>query len=261
MTLNDLLLVGALAAIFAPLERLIPAGPRDWSPRRLATDLLHLLIGGWIIRWGGGVAVVGLGLALDRLVPTALRSSVRGQPDWLEFVELLVVSDLGFYAAHRLFHAVPCLWRFHEVHHSSEHLDWLASYRVHPVDQVLNSAIIALPGLALGFSPVALILYVTLYRVHAMLLHSNLRIDFGPLKWVVASPHYHHWHHANEASAYDKNFGGQLVLFDWLFGTLNMPRRPPTAFGISEPMSPTFLGQLAHPFRAPTGAAAIERAA
>ena len=249
MNLDDLVLLGALALIFAPLEHLWPAGPRDWSPRRLTTDLLHLLVGGWMIRWGAFAATVGAGLLIDKMVPGGWREAVRAQPFWLQFAELLVVSDLGFYLAHRLVHSVPWLWRFHEIHHSSERLDWLATYRVHPVDQVINSTIIALPALALGFSPSALVAYALLYKVHAMLLHANLQVSFGPFKWVIASPHDHHWHHADDPAAYDKNFGGQLVIFDWLFGTLNMPVHRPGAFGVTEPMPPTFLGQMIHPFR------------
>jgi sterol desaturase/sphingolipid hydroxylase (fatty acid hydroxylase superfamily) len=260
MDLNDLLIVGALALIFAPLEHLLPAGPRDWSPRRLTTDMLHLLIGGAAIRWGMFGVTLALGVVLNGLLPAGWSAAVRRQPDWLEFIELLLLSDLGFYAAHRLVHSVPWLWRFHEVHHSSEHLDWLATYRVHPVDQVINSSIITLPLMVLGFSPVVVLIYAMAYRAHAILLHSNLKVSFGPLKWLVASPHYHHWHHANEPDAYDKNFGGQLVVFDWLFGTLNMPIRQPAAFGIAERVSPTFLGQLAHPFHRTLAASPKESA-
>lgn len=249
LTLYDFLFVGALALILAPIERLWPAGPSDWSPRRLRTDILHLVIGGFVIRWGTFAVIVMLTTFSHGFLSEL--TAVRSQPVWLQFVELLILSDLGFYFAHRLVHTVPWLWRFHEVHHSSEHLDWLATYRVHPVDQVINSTIIALPGMLLGFAPEAFIFYAFLYKVHATLLHSNLRWDFGPLRWLIASPHYHHWHHANEPAAYDKNFGGQLVIFDWVFGTLNMPERQPVSFGLSEPISPSFVGQIVHPFRRP----------
>lgn len=246
---EDLLQVLALAVIFTPLEQLLPAGTRDWSPRRLLTDVLHLLVSGAMIRWGCVVAAVAIGWAIGQAAPGGMGQAVRSQPTWLQFAELFVLSDLCFYAAHRLVHSVPWLWRFHEIHHSSEHLDWLATYRVHPVDQILNSTIIALPSLVFGFAPLALLIYALVYRAHALLLHANIRLDFGPLKWVIASPHYHHWHHANEPAAYDRNFGGQLVIFDWLFGTLNMPAHRPAAFGVVAPVPVTFLGQLAHPFR------------
>ena len=62
----------------------------------------------------------------------------------------------------------------------------------------------------MGFTLEALVIHQAIYLVHALLLHSNVRIKFGPLKWLVASPEYHHWHHANERDAYDRNFAAQL---------------------------------------------------
>ena len=153
-------------------------------------------------------------------VPDRVQNVIRGQAGWFQFVVLLCLSDLCFYLVHRLVHTVPWLWRFHAVHHSSEQMDWLATFRVHPVDQVLNSTIIAVPAVALGFSPAPLLAYALVYRVHSLLLHSNVHVDFGPLGRVFASPRYHHWHHADEPQAYDRNFGGQLVIWDRLFDTL-----------------------------------------
>ena len=251
MSRADLLMLAALGLVFTPLEWLLPirrARP-DWA--RLWTDVLHLFLSGTVIRWGAAVVGAGLALAAAALVPGTLGLTIRAQPIWLQYAELLVVSDLAFYAAHRLFHAVPFLWRFHEVHHSSEHLDWIATYRVHPVDQILNSTIIAMPAVLLGFSPAALLIYGFVYRWQAVWLHSNVKADLGPLKWLIASPEYHHWHHADEADAYDRNFGGQLVIFDRLFGTLNLPRgRSPAKYGMTPPIAADYLGQLAHPFRA-----------
>ena len=44
-----------------------------------------------------------------------------------------------------VFHAVPLLWRFHAIHHSCEHLDWLASSRLHILDIVVTRAVAFLP--------------------------------------------------------------------------------------------------------------------
>lgn len=247
--LRDLAVVALLALILTPLEHMLPAGRGATSTRRFTTDFLHMVLGGFLIRLGSLLAIGSIALTLAQLLPAALAEGVRAQPLWLQWAEVLVLSDLGFYAGHRLVHAVPALWRFHEVHHSSERLDWLASYRVHPVDQVLNNAIMAFPVLALGFSPLAVALYAAVYRVHALLLHSNLRIRLGWLERVIATPHFHHWHHADQPDAYDRNFGGQLVLFDHLFGTLNLPSQKPARYGVANPVAATFLGQLAHPFR------------
>lgn len=252
MTPADLVMLLVLAVVFVPLERLLPARAPSWSWSRVRVDLLHVFVSGTVIRWGGAAVIVGLGLMAAALVPHPLRAAIQAQPDWAEFIELLLLCDLGFYSAHRLSHAVPWLWRFHEVHHSSEQLDWLATYRVHPVDQLVNNALIIGPSILLGFSAAPMLIYAMIYRWHAILLHSNVRIDFGPLRWIVASPLFHHWHHADQPEAYDRNFGGQLVIFDWLFGTLNLRScELPARYGLTPPIPDTYLGQLAHPFGAP----------
>ena len=71
-------------------------------------------------------------------MPLGISSAVQSQPLWLQVVEHFCMADLGFYLAHRAFHAVPWLWRFHAVHHSIEEMDWLAAHRVHAVDQILQ---------------------------------------------------------------------------------------------------------------------------
>jgi sterol desaturase/sphingolipid hydroxylase (fatty acid hydroxylase superfamily) len=168
---------------------------------------------------------------------------------WLQFIEVLLLADLGFYLAHRTFHAVPLLWRIHSVHHSIEEMDWVAGHRVHPIDQILTKSVSLLPVFALGFHPGAIAAFTLLYHWQSMLIHSNVRIDFGPLRWVLASPHFHHWHHANEPEAFDRNFAGQLPLWDLVFGTFHLPKgRMPQRYGLDAPVPDTYVGQLAYPF-------------
>jgi sterol desaturase/sphingolipid hydroxylase (fatty acid hydroxylase superfamily) len=250
MSPSDLIMLLALGLVFAPLESLRPVRRAPVDRRRLWTDTLHIFLSGTLIRWGSAAVLAGLAFGASFVGPKWLGAQVRAQPVWLQFAEILLLSDLAFYWAHRLCHAVPALWRFHQVHHSSEKLDWIAAHRVHPVDQIFNGAIIAVPAILFGFSPAPLVVYALIYRWHATFLHSNVRAEFGPLKWLIASPRYHHWHHADQVDAYDRNFGGQLVIFDWLFGTLNLPGdRMPEKYGLGEPIATTYLGQLAHPFR------------
>ncbi|HEU4650747.1 MAG TPA: sterol desaturase family protein, partial [Croceibacterium sp.] len=171
--------VAVVALVFVPLEALLPARRRpDFSLARYRTDLLHALLGGLVIR--AGTAWL---LAILLLPAFGGPTVVSHWPLWLQFVTVLLLSDLMFWLAHRLYHAVPLLWKFHRVHHSSEHLDWLAAFRVHPVDQIVNASIIALPALLLEFSPAAVLLYALLYKWHAILLHSNVDVSFGPLGW------------------------------------------------------------------------------
>jgi len=244
--LDSLVTVLTIALVFIPIELLRPALPRPgFSWRRYRTDILHAVVGGFVIRLGTGLLIVGL---MDLSGPVA---SVSSMPMWGQVLILLVLSDFCFWVAHRIFHAVPVLWEFHRIHHSSEHLDWLASYRVHPVDQIVNSAIIALPAVYLGFSPVAVLIYAIVYRWHSILLHSNVQVSFGPLGKIVTPPQFHHWHHANEAEAYDRNFGGQLVVWDKLFGTAHEPAQErPSRYGVESPPEETFIAHMVSPFTA-----------
>ncbi|CAN5387964.1 sterol desaturase family protein [soil metagenome] len=251
MSLTDILILIGSSLAFVMLERLRPrhADQRVLRPG-WRTDLLHMTAGAAIIRLG----MVGVGVLMSllavHLVPDRVASAVRAEPDWVQFVELLLLADLGVYVVHRSCHALPWLWRFHAVHHSSEHLDWAASHRVHPVEQVLFSTAAVAPAILLGISPGPLVAYVLIYNVHALLLHANVQLDFGPLKHVFGSPNFHHWHHADQREAYDRNFAAQLSLWDHLFGTFRLPdQASPDRYGVDEPVPTTFLGQLTHPVR------------
>ena len=202
---------------------------------------------GAVIRVGCVATIITLSYACALMVPDRVQNVIRGQAGWLQFVQLLLLADLCFYLAHRLVHTVPWLWRFHAVHHSSEQMDWLATFRVHPVDQVLNSTIIAVPAVTLGFSPAPLLAYAFLYRVHSLLLHSNVHVGFGPLERVFASPRYHHWHHADEPQAYDRNFGGQLVIWDRFFDTLYESDDLPARYGVAGTVPNGYVQQLLTP--------------
>lgn len=256
MSVSDFLFLLGAGAAFLVLERLLPLHPRQKTLRPgWRVDLMHVFLSGAVIRLGVTLLILGASLMSLSVVPAAVREAVRAQPDWLEFVELLLLSDLFFYAAHRLCHAVPVLWRFHAVHHSSETMDWLATYRVHPVDQIFNSAMIALPAIVLGFSPGALLAYALIYRIHSPLLHSNVGVDFGPLGRIFTSPRFHHWHHADQAEAYDRNFAGQLSFIDRLFGT-HHPTAPgalPERYGVGGAVPATYTGQLLQPFGVKVG--------
>lgn len=89
-----------------------------------------------------------------------------------------------------------------------------------------------------------------LFAVQAIFVHANVRFRLGPLRWLFSTPEFHHWHHAAEPQAINKNYAGRLPLLDLLFGTLHMPRgRRPGAYGIGDPVPSGYLRQMAHPFR------------
>jgi sterol desaturase/sphingolipid hydroxylase (fatty acid hydroxylase superfamily) len=196
------------------------------------------------------VFIVGVGVLAHWLVPEGLRAAVAAQPIWLQLTEALVIADLGFYITHRTFHTIPWLWKFHAIHHSIEEMDWLAAGRVHPVDQVLTKGMSLLPLFALGFSEAAIGIHALIYHWQAYLIHANVRISFGPLRWLIASPEFHHWHHGNHPEAYNKNYAGQLAFLDKLFGTMHMPEgQMPAKYGVDEPVPQQYFLDLIYPFR------------
>jgi sterol desaturase/sphingolipid hydroxylase (fatty acid hydroxylase superfamily) len=235
--------------IFLPLERLLPMQPAQKVFRNgWKTDLAYAVFNVVIIK-AGLIIVILAALEAGKLVPQSLHAAVSGQPLWLQFVEVLVTADLGFYAAHRMFHRIPRLWRFHQIHHSIEKLDWLAGSRVHPIDQIITKGASLAPVFMLGYSLDAVVAFGLLYQWQSIFLHSNLRIGFGPLRLLVASPKFHHWHHCNDRTAYDKNFAGQLPFIDVLFGTFHMPKgQVSEKYGLDQKVPQTFIAQLLYPF-------------
>jgi sterol desaturase/sphingolipid hydroxylase (fatty acid hydroxylase superfamily) len=240
-----------VALIFIPLERMFAIYPEQKILRRAwFNDLIYWAANGQIIGFALSVIVSGIILVSGWLVGPTIQGAVAAQPYWLQFIEALVLSDIGFYFTHRAFHAVPSLWRFHAIHHSIEELDWLAGARVHPVDQIITKGVSLLPVFALGFSDVVIGAYMLLYAWQTVYIHSNVKIKVGPLRWILASPEFHRWHHSKDREARDHNFAAQLSLVDILFGTLHMPSgKWPTAYGIDTPMPGNYLSQLAHPYR------------
>lgn len=240
-----------ICLVFVPLEFLLPGRSEQKRFRRgLVTDLLHYSIGGFLLQIGQIALFLLLLSFLKSLVPVSLHTAIVAQPVWVQFLEVLLIADIGFYLVHRMFHTVPWLWKFHSIHHSIEEMDFIAAHRVHPVDQILTRSATLLPVFALDFSPAAILMFVTLYHWQSLLIHSNVRIKFGPLRWLLATPEFHHWHHANQPEAIDKNFAGQLPFLDVLFGTLYMPKgKVPEKYGIDQPVPSSYIGQLTHPFR------------
>jgi sterol desaturase/sphingolipid hydroxylase (fatty acid hydroxylase superfamily) len=245
-SLRHILLVGI---IFAPVEWLFALRPSSTFRSHRLTDLAYGMLNAIIMR-APLIAVLVIGSnASDMLLPAGFRHWVIAQPLALQVFEAMLIGDLGLYSAHRLLHS-RLLWPFHAIHHSAEHIDWLVAFRVHPIELLLTTSMSLLPVLIMGFSPIAIGLYFVSYEWMSLLNHANVKFTFGPLRYIIVGTEFHHWHHANEQVAYDKNFAAQVVLWDWLFGTLHLPRgRRPASYGVNEEMPSGLVDQLFHPFR------------
>ena len=236
-----------LFLVFRPLEVVFPAnrGQRFFRPAWL-TDLCfflgHYLFWGLIVFW----LLAQLRTGLDWLVPASFRAIVAAQPWWMQAVEVISLSDFFMYWGHRLQHRVGLLWRFHAIHHSVEHLDWLAAHREHPLDSIYTMTLINLPPMIAGFPLETIAGFLVFRGVWAAYLHCNVRLPIGPLRILLGAPELHHWHHANERDA--GNYANLCPLMDLIFGTYRCPDHEPERFGIHQPTARTYLGHMIKPF-------------
>lgn len=242
---------GMLALAFWPLERAFPARAGQRLFRAAwGVDLVFFL--GQYLLWGP-LVVLALASLQEVFRPEALaglRAAVSLQPSWLQVVETVVLADLGVYGWHRLCHQVEWLWRFHAVHHSSEHLDWLAAHREHPLDGLTTQLVCNLPAFLLGIPLGPLAMVVAFRSIWGAFIHSNARLPLGPLGFLFGAPELHHWHHARVEQT-RHNFANLAPYMDWIFGTYHRPEGEERwALGLTEPFPRGYLRQLLSPLRA-----------
>lgn len=251
MLLPDPISIILAVLVFIPLERLFALRHEQRILRNLwQLDTIYLLLNGAFIGFGINLLLFAALMLTSQIVPKQFQSWVGAQSFWVQLPVLLLLSDLCFYAVHRMFHKVPWLWKFHAVHHSIEEMDWLAAHRIHPIDQILTKGASLLPVFTMGFSAWPIAAYAAIFHWQSLFIHSNVKISLGPLARIFASPHFHHWHHANHAEAFDKNFAAQLSLLDAIFGTLHMPaRKMPQRYGTNMPVPQNYGEQLLFPFQ------------
>lgn len=235
-----------LSLVFMPMEKVFPAkkGQKIFRPNWVL-DFCYFL--GQYIIWSALVLWVMKYFSsfLSSIVPIGFRESVQAQPWLLQAFEAIILSDFLIYWGHRLQHKVDFLWRFHKVHHSAEHLDWLAAHREHPLDSIYTIGLINLPAFILGF-PLETIAGVIAFRgLWAIYIHSNVRLPIGPLRVLIGAPELHHWHHDIERDR--GNYANISPVMDWLFGTYVCPDEEPEKVGIKEEFPKNYVGQLVVP--------------
>ena len=146
--------------------------------------------------------------------------------DWpllLQVPLALILGEFGAYWWHRASHEIPLLWRFHKMHHSPQRLYWLNATKFHYVDVTILQSCTVLPVLLLGANEEA-VLFITLFSIfHGYWQHGNTQQDLGPLNYVFSSAELHRWHHNEHVNIANHNYGSNLILWDWVFGTYFWP--------------------------------------
>ena len=250
--------LAAISAAFVALERVAPRRPDPGLLRPgIVTDLAYVVFNGHFL----GVVLAALTAPVTRgferlAASLGLASSLHARvaEGWsaaAQFVVALLAIDLLKWLIHNLLHRVPWLWEFHKVHHSIEHMDWLGSMRFHFAEALIYDGLLYVPLAILGFRGDVLFALAVVGTAIGHFNHANLRVHIGPLRYILNSPEMHVWHHTHpDAGPVDRNFGINLAIWDWLFGTAYVPEHAPSRLGFEGietwPRGP--VGQALRPF-------------
>jgi sterol desaturase/sphingolipid hydroxylase (fatty acid hydroxylase superfamily) len=198
------------------------------APRRPAGNGLRRL---------NNLALVGLDTLVVRLafpvlaVGFAAQMQARGigllnlfaLPDWLAISAGIIMLDLAIYGQHRLFHALPFLWRLHRVHHSDPAFDTTTALRFHPLEILVSMAFKLAVVALLGPPPLAVLLFEIILNAAALFNHGNISLPASieaRLRGLLVTPDLHRIHHSVHDDEQNHNFGFNLSIWDRLFGTL-----------------------------------------
>jgi sterol desaturase/sphingolipid hydroxylase (fatty acid hydroxylase superfamily) len=238
------------SVVFIAIEKLFPIDPRqpvfraEWQ-----TDFTYFIVNHLLI---GLVLLVVNFLVHDLAVWsmfTPVQPLVAALPLVAEILLAILVADLIQYWVHRAYHEVPFLWPFHAVHHSVQTLDWMAGSRLHLVELVATRVAILGPLYALGFSKTAIDVYIVVVGFQAVFDHANVSLPWGRLERWIVTPRFHHWHHASDRAAIDRNYAAHFSFLDTIFGTRVADEAPrPAAYGLAgEELPRGFVRQQLHP--------------
>ncbi|MHC5066030.1 MAG: sterol desaturase family protein, partial [Planctomycetota bacterium] len=241
-----------IALLAMSSELLWPARKKAFFRRGLITDGFYVVINiGLRIVFMSTVAVAFTRFGSEyapEWMPIAVLSD---QPLWLQTIAVILILDFFFYWMHRAKHRWDWWYRLHETHHSSQDLDWFSSVRFHPFEKILDRAIYLFPLTCIGVSEQALLNLAIVDAAVASFSHANIKLRLGPLKYLVVGPEMHRWHHTPTADGQLSNFGNNLSIFDWIFGSARIHEDWPEAFGVDEPNYPegNILKQFVFAFR------------
>lgn len=142
-------------------------------------------------------------------------------PVWVQVPLWFVVVDFTYFATHVARHKIPFFWHFHAVHHSQQELNVFSDFRQHIVDRLMPPFFVFLGLRILGINFIPAVFVSVILDWHSRIVHSNLRTNFGPLKFLIVSPQFHRVHHSTEARHRDVNLGAWFTIWDRLFGTIS----------------------------------------
>jgi sterol desaturase/sphingolipid hydroxylase (fatty acid hydroxylase superfamily) len=227
------------------LRRDQPVFRPEWQ-----TDFHHFIVNHMVV----GFVLLATNLLVHRLFGWAANDGIRGWVQglnfWVALFMIVLVADLVQYWTHRAYHEVPLLWRLHAVHHSVKSMDWMAGSRQHILELLITRTLVLAPIYVLGFSKEVIDAYIVVVGFQAVFNHANVSVRLGPLRYLIVTPNFHHWHHSQDDEAIDKNYAAHFAFLDHLFGTaVQSDREWPAQYGVVGDYVPNgFWKQFKFPF-------------
>jgi sterol desaturase/sphingolipid hydroxylase (fatty acid hydroxylase superfamily) len=221
-----------ISACMVAMERAVPwrKGQRFFTRPQLLQDVFWLVFNGYV--WGvlvsalpGDINLWEKALSFESLKRLAgVFDFLSAQPLWVQAAVYLVISDLLEWCIHNLLHRVGWMWKLHRVHHSIHIMDWIGNFRFHWSELIIYRSLKYLPIMLLGAAWQAVLIAAIISTAIGFLNHANLRISWGPLRYVLNSPVMHLWHHDRSPDRpAGSNFAVVFSFWDWIFGTAYMP--------------------------------------
>tara|TARA_B100000780_G_scaffold149978_1_gene104819 strand:- start:21777 stop:22661 length:885 start_codon:yes stop_codon:yes gene_type:complete len=176
-------------------------------------------------------------------------------PIWLQCLVFFIVLDFVQWITHILLHRIPILWQFHKVHHSVKEMGFSAHLRYHWMENILYKPMKTFGIMILGgFEPEQAYIVHFIAITIGHLNHSNIKISWGPLKYILNNPIMHLYHHAYAIpkKRFGINFGISLSVWDYLFKTNHIPEtegKIKLGFPGDEDIPSDFLSQLTYGFK------------
>jgi sterol desaturase/sphingolipid hydroxylase (fatty acid hydroxylase superfamily) len=197
-----------------PKRSLSRAEGKRWTCHLVLMFSQSILLYG-VLRWSGPL-----------LTAAAFAESPHGVLNraWMPFalrcILAIVALDFVRFATHRIYHAVPVLWRLHQVHHSDADFDVTTAGRIHPIESIFSVGA-EMAAIALLAPPVASIFIWQLMIIfQSLFVHANARLPSGVeklIRVVFFTPDLHRIHHSAEIAEQGKNFGELFPLWDKMF--------------------------------------------
>ena len=211
----------------------------------LATPVFFLLIAiefawGWkrarnTYRLNDAMTSIGLGMlsqitaVFTRLlrvgIYTAVYSAVAIWPDsafwttWYGWLLALVFYDFCYYWLHRAGHESAAFWAAHVVHHQSQDYNLSTALRQTSSGALLGW-IFYLPMAVAGVPPLVFGVAALVDLLYQFWVHTEHVPKLGWFDRWFCSPSNHRVHHAVNDRYLDRNYGGVLIIWDRIFGTI-----------------------------------------